>query len=96
MAAAGWSWPAVIRLLLAAGADPNRSHGLSGWTPLMFVLYPLPSWPVDGVYHSRAYPRLLGGADPAIEAEAVRLLLDAGADPTARNVYGRPRNVRRA
>ena len=78
MAAAAWPWPPVIQLLLTAGADPNRRHKMSGWTPLMFVLYPLPSWPVDGVYHSRAYPRLSGCADPTVQAKGVRLLLDAG------------------
>jgi len=86
----------AVKVLLAAGADPNQRWGVNNWTPLMHAIHKDQKASVEAL--------IAGGADLNARdgngmtalmmaagygyAEIVRLLLDHGADPYAETSDG--------
>ena len=98
LAAAYAANPAVVRALIAAGADVRRADG-AGSTPLLYAGWFNPSAAVhralleagaavDAADH-RGRTALLAAASRNPNPEVVRLLLDSGAELTARDDDGR-------
>ena len=98
LAAAYAANPAVVRALIAAGADVRRADG-AGSTPLLYAGWFNPSAAVhralleagaavDAADH-RGRTALLAAASRNPNPEVVRLLLDSGAELTARDDEGR-------
>ena len=75
---------AVLRALLAAGADPNARDGL-GWTPLHFVASNSSAATRRAAAEGVETLLAAGAAIRRVAAEGVEALLAAGADPNARN-----------
>jgi ankyrin repeat protein len=78
--------PDAIEALLAAGADANAPADIDGQTILVswsIWRLPLSSGAHDPLTHGRGPSTALHAAVLAGDAESVRLLLDAGAEPNA-------------
>ena len=98
LAAAYGASPAVVRTLIAAGADARRADA-AGSTPLLFAAWFNPSVAVHRVLlaagadvdasDNRNRTALLAAASGNPNPDVVRLLLNAGARPGTRDEQGR-------
>ena len=86
-----------MRRLLDAGADPNATGGVNGWTVLQHAVHKNQAAAVRLLLERDADPNLAPPSNVTAlmmaagygQAEIVRILLQAGADPRQRNGDGR-------
>jgi uncharacterized protein len=85
-----------IHALVAAGADPNQTWGVNGWTPLMHAIHKNQKGSVEALLAAGAdvNARVGKGITALVMAagygytDIVQLLLDHGADPYAETSDG--------
>ncbi len=95
-AAARGGHQAAMRLLLRAGAGPDRPSGHNGWTPLMHAIHKNQAASISTLLNGGANVNVTccGGQTALMMAAGygqtglVNLLLDRGADPRLQALYG--------